>query len=101
MIHLGDEGGPYDFTSIYSNFSYVWRTFCSNKYFSNNKVGCLPLGYKSGTFHEEKIVERKYKWSFIGTPHKSSRHDLLYNLSNIKPAFIHKTKKSNHSIIAV
>ena len=61
----------------------------------NKKVNCFPLGYKSGTSHKKNITERKYKWSFIGTPHKSSRHDLLFQLSMIKPSYSYKTKRFN------
>nr|WP_283626816.1 hypothetical protein [Alteromonas macleodii] len=44
---------------------------------------------------------RKYKWTFTGTPHKSSRHDLLFQFSDIKPFFCHKTEKFNTKIISV
>ena len=101
LIHLGDESGAYDSLLIYNKFNYVWRTFCSNKYFNNKKVSCLPLGYKSGTLFKKGIVERKYKWAFLGTPHKSSRHDLLFQLADIEPSFFHKTKKFNEKIIDV
>ena len=101
LIHLGDEAGVYDLSLIYNKFNYVWRTFCINKYFNNKKVGCLPIGYKSGTYFKKKIGKRKFKWAFIGTPHKSSRHDLLFQLSEIKPAFSHKTKKFNNNVIDV
>jgi len=69
------------------------------KYFNNKKVSCLPIGYKSGTLFKKEVVERKYKWAFLGTPHKSSRHDLLFQLSDIEPSFSHKTKKFNEKII--
>tara|TARA_Y100000590_G_C15734083_1_gene1017983 strand:- start:1368 stop:2255 length:888 start_codon:yes stop_codon:yes gene_type:complete len=98
LIHLGDEEGVKNLDIIYQNCDYVWRTFCSNRYFKNEKVSCLPIGYKTGTINE-KIISRKYKWAFIGTPHKSSRHDLLYQFSNIKPSFFYKTKKFNEKII--
>ena len=101
LIHLGDESGAHDLSSIYSNCNYVWRTFCSNKYFKNKNVSCIPLGFKSGTHFKKKDGNRKYKWSFIGTPHKSSRHDLLFQLSSIQPSFFHKTVKFNERIIGV
>ena len=100
MIHLGDESGSYDLSSIYQNFNYVWRTFCSNKYFNNKQVSCLPIGYKSGVVNKQ-IGNRKYKWAFIGTPHKSSRHDLLFQFSAIKPSFCHKSEEFNKKIIGV
>ena len=102
LIHLGDETGSYDLSPIYNNCDYVWRTFCLAKYFNNNRVSCLPLGYKSGTFFtKNKLDKEKYKWAFIGTPHRSSRHDILFQFSNIKPSFCHKTNKFNNKIIEV
>ena len=101
LIHLGDEFGIYDMSTIYNKFNFVWRGFCLNKYFRNEKVNCLPIGYKSGVFFSKQAEERKYKWSFVGTPHKSSRHDLLFQFSSIKPSFCHKTKKFNEKIIEV
>ena len=101
LIHLGDESGMYDLSAIYNNCSFVWKAFCTNKYFNNKKVTCLPIGYKSGVTLKDAGKNRKYKWAFIGTPHKSSRHDLLFQLSDIKPSFSHKTKSFNEEIIEV
>ena len=101
LIHLGDETGIYDSSLIYNKFDFVWRGFYLNKYSNNNKVSCLPIGYKSGTFSKKETDKRKYKWAFIGTAHKSSRHDLLFQLSDIEPYFSHKTKKFNEKIIEV
>jgi len=100
LIHLGDETGSYDLSLIYQNCNHVWRTFCSNKYFNNKNVSCLPIGYKTGIIKKFEN-ESKYKWAFIGTPHKSSRHDLLFQLSDIKPFFCHKTQEFNKKIIDV
>ena len=99
LIHLGDEGGSKNLEQVYGNFDYIWRTFCSSRYFENNKIKCIPLGYKSGVL-DKKIEKRKYKWAFVGTPHKSSRHDLLFQFSEIKPFFSHKTEKFNAKIIS-
>ena len=100
LFHLGDESGAYDLSKIYKNCNYVWRAFCSNKYFENNHVKCVPIGYKSGVLDKQKN-NRKYKWAFVGTPHKSSRHDLLFQFSDIKPFFCHKTDKFDEKIISV
>ena len=100
LFHLGDESSAYDLSQIYNNCNYVWRTFCSSKYFKNNKVQCIPLGYKSGVLNKQK-KSRKYKWAFTGTPHKSSRHDLLFQFSDTKPFFCHKTQKFDQKIISV
>ena len=100
LFHLGDESGAYDLSQIYKNCNYIWRTFCSNKYFENNRVTCIPIGYKSGVL-DKKRNNRKYKWAFVGTPHKSSRHDLLFQFSDIKPFFCHKTEKFDKKIISV
>ena len=100
LFHLGDETGEHDLFSVYKNCNYIWRTFCSSKYFENNKVKCIPVGYKSGVLNKNK-EEKKYKWAFTGTPHKSSRHDLLFQFSDIKPFYCHKTEKFNVKIISV
>ena len=57
LFHLGDESGTYDLSQIYKNCNYIWRTFCSNKYFENNRVTCIPIGYKSGVLDKKKIIE--------------------------------------------
>ena len=98
LIHLGDESGILDLSSIYDGFNFVWRFFCLRRFFDNKKVNCIPIGYKSGV-HLNKEIKKKYKWSFIGTPHRSSRHDLLFQLSQIKPSFCHKTNKFNENTI--
>jgi len=94
LFHLGDETGIIDFSQVYKNCDYVWRTFCSNKYFNNDEIKCIPIGYKSG-IAINSVNSRKYKWAFIGTPHKSSRHDLLYQFSHIKEFYTYKTEKFN------
>ena len=100
LFHLGDESGSYDLSTVYDHCNYIWRVFCSTRYFVNNKVKCLPIGYKSGISNKQQ-KNRKYKWAFTGTPHKSSRHDLLFQLSDIEPFFCHKTEKFNVKIISV
>ena len=100
LFHLGDEGGSYDLSSVYENCDYIWRPFCSNKYFKNDKIQCIPIGYKTGVFNKNK-EKRKYKWTFTGTPHKTSRHDLLFQFSDIEPFFCHKTEKFDEKIISV
>jgi len=100
LFHLGDEFGFYNIEPVYNNCNYIWRSFCASKYFNNKKVQCIPLGYKSGVIHK-KGINRKYKWAFTGTPHKSSRHDLLFQFSNIKPFFCYKTEEFNKKNIPV
>ena len=100
LFHLGDETGAQDLSLIYNKCSYIFRPFCSSKYFNNSKVTCIPIGYKSGLVNKGKI-KRKYKWAFTGTPHKSSRHDLLFQYLDIKPSFCHKTEKFDKKIISV
>ena len=93
LFHLGDETGIIDHSSVYSNFDHVWRAFCTNQYFKSKNLSCLPIGFKSGISYREKDI--KFKWNFIGTPHKSSRHDLLFRLSKVKPHFTFQTMRFN------
>jgi len=99
LFHLGDEFGFHNLSEIYEVCNYIWRPFCSSKYFNNQKVKCIPIGYKSGVALEEKRI-RKYKWAFTGTSHKSSRQDLLFQFSDIEPFYCHKTKKFDVQIIS-
>ena len=100
LFHLGDEFGARNLLAVYDNCDFVWRAFCSNKYFNNEKINCIPIGYKAGVSKKQKN-NKEYKWAFTGTPHKSSRHDLLFQFSDIKPFFCHKTQKFNEKIISV
>jgi hypothetical protein len=100
LFHLGDETGIHDLSEVYNNCSHIWRAFYLNKYFKNSKVDCLPIGYKTGILNKKKS-DKKFKWAFTGTPHKSSRHDLLFQLSEIKPFYCHKTEKFDVKIISV
>ena len=99
LIHLGDESSQKDLSPIYDKCNFIWRTFCNNKYFNKEKISCLPIGYKSGVELKNPDNDRKYKWSFLGNIHKASRHDLLFQLSDIKPSFCYKTKQFNVKII--
>ena len=56
LFHLGDESGAYDLSQVYKNCDYIWRTFCSNKYFKNNHIKCIPIGYKSGLVNKKKTL---------------------------------------------
>ena len=92
LIHLGDEGGTEDTNLIYNYCKHVWRTFGLPKYFNNDKITCIPIGYKSGpNFQNKEIIKRKFLWSFMGTIHGSSRYDLIHQNENLKPHFINKT----------
>ena len=89
LIHLGDEGGTDELNFIYENCKHVWRTFGLPRHFRNNKISSIPIGYKSGSFlnHKKDILKRNYFWSFMGTTHGSSRHDLIFQHNEIKPNF--------------
>ena len=92
LIHLGDEGGTEDTNLVYNYCKHVWRTFGLPKYFNNEKITCIPIGYKSRpNFQNKEIIKRKFLWSFMGTIHGASRYDLIHQNQNLKPNFINKT----------
>ena len=94
LFHLSDEHLDKRVSSIYKYFDHIWRTYCSPSYVINKKVTCIPPGYKSGFDQEVNINEqRKFKWSFFGTLHKSSRHDMNFQLKTIKSNFTNVTEK--------
>ena len=94
LFHVNDEHLDKRSAPIYSYCDYVWRTCCSPKYFTNNKVKCIPPGYKNG-FKQKFDLNKKrdYKWCFFGTQHKSSRHDMNFQLEKIKPNFVNRIDK--------
>ena len=56
--------------------------------------GFRTIGYGHRCFDDEDWKDnKKYKWAFTGTPHKSSRHDLLFQFSDIKPFFLPQDPK--------
>ena len=94
LFHINDEHLDKRSMPIYDYFNHVWRTCCSPKYFLNNKVKCIPPGYKSGFKKKFDLnKKRQFKWCFFGTQHKSSRHDMNFQLKEIKPNFVNRTDK--------
>jgi len=88
LFHINDEHLDKRSNKIYSYFDHVWRTCCGSQYFANNKIKCIPPGFQSG-FKQDFDLEKKrdLKWCFFGTLHKSSRHDMNFQLEKIKPNF--------------
>jgi len=96
LFHMNDEHLDKRTKSIYKYFDYIWRTCCSPMYFLSKNVKCIPPGYKSGFDQKFDInKKRELKWAFFGTQHKSSRHDMNYQLEKIKPNFINRIDKFN------
>ncbi len=94
LFHINDEHLDKRSMPIYDYFNHVWRTCCSPKYFLNNKVKCIPPGYKSGFKKKFDLnKKRQFKWCFFGTQHKSSTHDMNFQLKEIKPNFVNRTDK--------
>lgn len=94
LFHINDEHLDQRTAPIYNYCNYVWRTCCSPKYFLSKKVKCIPPGYKSGFKQKSDLNEkRQYKWCFFGTQHKSSRHDMNFQLNKIKPNFVNRIDK--------
>ena len=94
LFHINDEHLDKRSSPMYNYCDYVWRTCCSPKYFSSNKVKCIPPGYKSGFKQKFDLnKKRQYKWCFFGTQHKSSRHDMNFQLEKIKPNFVNRIDK--------
>ena len=94
LFHINDEHLDKRTKPIYEYFDYIWRTCCSPAYFLNDKVKCIPPGFKSGFKQKLDInKKREFKWCFFGTQHKSSRQDMNFQLGEIKPNFINKIDK--------
>lgn len=90
LIHLGDEffSDLNNSLEIYKKCTYVFRPYF---FFSNLKnILHIPVGYKSSeNFYDEK---KTYKWSFMGSVYKSSRHDMIDVFKkNFDNFFLHQT----------
>ena len=93
LLHLGDEGFGDD-RLVYEYCELVLRNYWSPVLAQQRKVSFLPLGYKSGfrlDGKRKRASERKYRWSFLGDPNKSTRPQMLDALGKVAPAFVHET----------
>ena len=43
LIHLGDERGMHNLDVIYNNCNFVWRTFCTNRFFNREKISSINI----------------------------------------------------------
>ena len=79
LFHLGDEFGFHNLSTVYNSCDYVWRPFCSSKYFNNEKVTCIPIGYKSGVLNKE-TTNRKYNLQELVFQHGNNQLKKLTQL---------------------
>lgn len=91
IVHLSHECGT---KSEFINLAHHTKLLLHQYHFNNslynnyNNIIQIPLGYMTGMFNKEKafscklkpILERKYKWSFIGNI-KQDREELIYKFS--------------------
>jgi hypothetical protein len=96
IVFLSDESGKHNEWISLASYTKFFLTHYNHTHYNlsnHNNIYQIPLGYvkgmlsgkKSTNLKLKKIVERKYKWSFIGTI-KTDRQDMyksfLKNISN-------------------
>jgi hypothetical protein len=97
LLHLSDEHGTKpEYFKIFEKVNLIYRQYKflhKKEYEKENmfKIRYLPVGYHSWgkNYNRQKndLINRKYKWCFIGTFNKSNRIDQLKKLSVIEPYF--------------
>jgi hypothetical protein len=91
IVHLSDEFGnkpEYTYLASYTKLLLHQHHFKHYPYNNYNNIIQIPLGYMTEMFHKEKaltynlkpLLERKYKWSFIGNI-KQDRKELIDKFS--------------------
>ena len=93
LIHLSDE--TLEGKNLhYKNAKVILRSYFDP--FSNNKnIFTIPVGYQNGfenttEFNVQKHMKRKFVWSFFGQIY-STRENMIKELENIKPNYLHRT----------
>lgn len=92
IVHLSDEAGNRpEYTDLASCTKLLLHQYHFNHYPYNNynNIIQIPLGYMTNMFNNENrlnfklkpLLERKYKWSFIGNI-KQDRAEIIYKFSN-------------------
>ena len=108
IIFLSDESGKHNEWMSLASYTKLFLTQYNHSHYNllNNNIYQIPLGYvkgmlngkKSTNLKLKKIVEREYKWCFIGTK-KSDRQDMyksfLRNISNDQKNFYLSTSNNN------
>lgn len=100
IVHLSDEwGGKKEYDELSKITKLYLRQYFHQEYPKHNNKYVIPLGYQTGMFdrlptniNHKPIIERKYKWSFIGDYTKNQeRYDMVNYMKSIKP---HKLGKA-------
>jgi hypothetical protein len=97
LLHLSDEHGTRaEYFKVFEKVNLVYRQYKflhKKEYEKENmfKIRYLPIGYhswgKNYNRQKNELINRTYKWCFIGTLNKSNRIDQLKKLSVIEPYF--------------
>ena len=95
IILLSDENLTEPFEYVHDPAcKFVFRNYVHPWYYQNPKVYTFGLGYKVGFKNKLKTIKktenRKYMWSFLGTPH-TNRKEALAHFEDIIPHKIHLT----------
>jgi|AntAceMinimDraft_18_1070375.scaffolds.fasta_scaffold94587_1 hypothetical protein len=97
LLHLSDEHGTKsEYFKVFEKVNLVYRQYKflhKKEYEKENmfKIRYLPIGYHSWgkNYHRQKneLMNRKYKWCFIGSLDKSNRMSQLQKLYVVEPYF--------------
>jgi hypothetical protein len=97
LVHLSDEWYADD-TACYDWCDLVFRNHWTFVHADKRKLMFFPLGYKNGFSRAsagKPVSERRYVWSFMGDPKKSTRAAMLEALRDTGESFVHLTSGFN------
>jgi hypothetical protein len=97
LVHLSDEFYN-DSVEVYSLCDLVLRNYWSPLQEDKGRVMAFPLGYKTGlrpTAPLPPAGARHYSWSFAGNPSKSTRKQMLDNMTQVPGGHTFFTKVFN------
>jgi hypothetical protein len=97
LFHLSDEWYADD-TTCYDWCDLVFRNHWTFLHADKRKLTFFPLGYKNGfssTAVKKTADQRRYLWSFMGDPKKSTRSAMLEALRDTGESFVHLTSGFN------
>lgn len=96
-IHLSDEwGDKEEFQELHKHTRLLLRQYYHRNYCLKPNIKYIPLGYMNGMLETNYLdmplklpVDRKFKWSFIGTM-KQNREEMLIKMESITPNCVGK-----------
>ena len=60
LFHVGDEFGFYNLAPVYNACNHIWRSFCSSKYFNNNKSNYRTSNHSTNRSYDRRSKRKNF-----------------------------------------